>query len=78
MFVARENTWQNYDIKTDNKSSERKAKFKYSVQTPTNQNCMYEKIRSNLLCLPYATYKYKHQNIQKSSLACCFTPACLI
>lgn len=78
IFATRENTWQNHNIKTANRASERKTKFKYLVQTSTNQNCMFEKIKSNLLCLPYVTLKYKLYIIQKSSLVCCFTPACLI
>ena len=40
MFATRENTWQNHNIKTANKSSGRKVKFKYSVHTLTIQNYM--------------------------------------
>jgi hypothetical protein len=66
MFTTRANTWQNHNIKRATKSSERKAKFKYSVQTLTNQKCMYEKIKSDLLCLPVCYFTNINHKIYRN------------
>jgi hypothetical protein len=47
MLISREqNAGQNKNIKTDNKSLGRVAKFKYLGTTQTIQNCIREEIKS--------------------------------
>lgn len=41
-----QNTDQNHNIKTINKTSESVTKLKYLGNTPTNQNCMHEEVNS--------------------------------
>ena len=47
VFMSHEqNTDQNHDINTGNKAFERVTKLKYEGNTPTNENCLQEEIKS--------------------------------
>ena len=49
MVMSRnQNTEQNYNIETDNKSFERVEQFKYLGKPPTNKNLINEEIKSRL------------------------------
>jgi hypothetical protein len=49
MLISHEqNAGQNYNVKIDNKSFEKVEQFIYLGTTLTNQNCIYEEIKSRV------------------------------
>jgi hypothetical protein len=67
MVMSRnQNTGQNHNIKTDNKSFERVEEFKYLGTTLTNKNSINEEIKSRLKSRKACNHSV--QNILSSSL----------